>query len=159
MTSRDHSVRLKVSSTKQLSNPMPERRTKGPPGPAPMRPAAPAGLTLGHVAGEPACYIVTLQRKALAPSAPDSTPCLRPQPHVAGVGRVRRRTASARAWIYSQGSGALGFRVRLHMRAPNSAHSVACRSTRCRGWPGAAPFSGFLSLCEVRLSNLKIFSF
>jgi hypothetical protein len=95
---------------------MPGRRTKEPPGPAPVPPAAHAGLTLGHVAGEPACYIVTLQREALAPSAPDGTPCLRPQPHVTGVGRVRSRTASARAWICSQGSGAPGFRARLRMR-------------------------------------------
>lgn len=121
VTSRDHSVRLKVSSTKRLSYPAAGKRTKGPPGPGPVPLADPAGLTFGHVAGEPACYIVTLQREALAPSAPDGNPCLRPQPHVTGVGRACRRTASARAWICSQGSGVPGFRVRLRMRLTWSA--------------------------------------
>lgn len=86
-----------------------------------MLPAGPAGLTLGHVAGEPACYVVTLQREALAPSAADGTPCLRPQPHFAGDGRARKRTASAGSWICSLGSGAPGFRVRLRMRLARSA--------------------------------------
>lgn len=121
VTSRNHSVRLKVSSTKWLSNPTAGRRTKGPPGPGPVLPADPAGLTFGHVAREPACYIVTLQGEALAPSASDGNPRLRPQPHVVGVGRARRRTASASTWTCSQGSGVPEFRVRLRMRLTRSA--------------------------------------
>lgn len=124
--------------SKQLSNPMPGRRTTEPPGPALVLPAAPAGLTLGHVAGKPACYIVTLQGETLAPSGPDSTPCLRPQPHVAGVGRARRRTASARAWICSQGSGVLRFRAELRMRLTLSARRTGAPSV----WVGQVlPYS------------------
>lgn len=90
-----HSVRLKASRVEQLSNPRPGRQPKEPPGPAPGPPAPPSGLTLGHVAGKPACHFVTLQRKALAPSGPHGTPSLRPKPHSAasaGVGSAPRRT-------------------------------------------------------------------
>lgn len=90
----------------------------------PMRPEA--GLTLGHVSGEPACHVAAAQGVALAPRGPGgAAPRAQAQPHGSGnrrsaQGRSRRRTVprtdgSAGPQVLANGSGVSTVRTSLRM--------------------------------------------